>query len=537
MSENRTKVYLMNVPLENDYKHTFYFNTFTEQQSYFLNKRTNEGTFTEFSYQRKEGVIRVPLPYEKSLKYNYVMYWNEDKWFYAFITNYDYKGDDLTNLTIETDVIQTYMFDYTIQPSFVEREHCDNDTIGLHTYPENLECGEFVCNNVKQNHALTNRGIIVGLTRNPNVKPDTTGIIGNKGYPIIAGSYYNGVYSGIKYYYLPAPEKVKTLIEELSEAGVSESIQCIFMAPAGFIPTKTEGEYSEVESSFKAYEHEWVHAVLGGESDTLPEKPNNINGYIPKNKKLLTFPYCYLLASNNCGASNIYKYEYFNGDVDFKILSAITPGMSIRMLPKNYKGVDLNNDEGLTCGKFPICAWSTDVYTNWLTQNSVNIGLDIVSGVGQIVVGTAIAVGSAGLGGVVGGSTIVGGVSTISGVLAQMHQMSFQSPTAQGNVNSGDVSFSSGNLTFTLYQMSIKQEYAKIIDEYFDMFGYKTNRIKVPNKNHRSNWWFTKTIDVNIKGAIPLTDLNKIKECYNQGITFWNDKTNFKDYSQSNTIK
>lgn len=31
----------------------------------------------------------------------------------------------------------------------------------------------------------------------------------------------------------------------------------------------------------------------------------------------------------------------------------------------------------LIFGKFPICNWDTDVYTNWLTQNGVNIGLSV----------------------------------------------------------------------------------------------------------------------------------------------------------------
>ena len=40
-------------------------------------------------------------------------------------------------------------------------------------------------------------------------------------------------------------------------------------------------------------------------------KPTTINGYTPKNKKLLTYPYCYLLLSNNSGSSNILMYEKF----------------------------------------------------------------------------------------------------------------------------------------------------------------------------------------------------------------------------------
>ena len=79
-----------------------------------------------------------------------------------------------------------------------------------------------------------------------------------------------------------------------------------------------------------------------------------------------------------------------------------------------------------------------------------------------------------------------------------------------------------------------KEQYAKIIDNYFDMFGYKVNRVKKPSAGHRENYWYTKTIDVNIDGAIPQKDLQKIKDCYNNGITFWYTPANIGNYSVSN---
>jgi hypothetical protein len=84
--------------------------------------------------------------------------------------------------------------------------------------------------------------------------------------------------------------------------------------------------------------------------------------------------------------------------------------------------------------------------------------------------------------------------------------------------------------------MSIKAEYARIIDDWFDAFGYQVNRLKVPNKNHRQNWWYTKTINANIIGNVPNDDMNKIKGAYNNGITFWRNPSNFLNYSVSNGI-
>ena len=46
---------------------------------------------------------------------------------------------------------------------------------------------------------------------------------------------------------------------------------------------------------------------------TTFSKTNTIDGYTPRNNKLLTFPYQYLLVSNNNGSSNILHFERFNG--------------------------------------------------------------------------------------------------------------------------------------------------------------------------------------------------------------------------------
>ena len=107
---------------------------------------------------------------------------------------------------------------------------------------------------------------------------------------------------------------------------------------------------------------------------------------------------------------------------------------------------------------------------------------------------------------------------------------------SKGNLNCGDVITANSSNTFHFFRMSIKREFAKIIDGFFDMFGYKVNSLKVPNKNHRANYWYTKTIDVNIDGNIPNKDLQIIKNCYDNGITFWKSADNIQNYSVDNDI-
>lgn len=526
MTSQITEVRLLAVPLERDYKHTLYFNTPLAQEQYFIGKtKFNE---SNFSYQRKDGYIRYPKHFDDLQECNYIMYRNgtdyKSMWYYAFITDMVYKGDETTWIYFETDVIQTYLFEYNIKPSFVEREHVNDDTIGLHTYPENLECGEFIVDYNSSISDLAKTKIVMGVS---DLKPlDSVST---------AGLRVNGLYSGISYlaWYPDESVFVTKIIKEFDEEGGGDSIQCLFMAPEFLTKTMTFG------SGDKTYK-EVVYSEKPGELSYSFNKP--INDTPVKNNKLKTFPYKYLMVSNNNGGSAILHYEHFKNDLmEFTIKGVLSPGCSIRLHPKDYKGIDENIEEGLNLGKYPILNWNSDIYTNWLTQNSVNIGLNIVSGVGQVIAGTTLAVASGGVGAAVGGGQIVGGLSSITNQLTQIHQMSFTPDQSKGNLNCGDVITASNNNTFHFYGMTIKEEYMKIIDDYFSMFGYKCNRVKIPFENHRKSYWYTKTIDVNIDcdegGKIPPKDLEKIKNCYNNGITFWRSTSVIGDYSVDNEIK
>lgn len=542
---NITKVYLLAVPLEKDYTHTLYFGSASEQQSYFQSKRTGK-EYTDFSYQRKDGVIRVPAHIDDLIAAgcNYVMYQNaaySNRWFYAFIEDMEYINDGRTDVKIRTDCVQTWMFDITVKPSFVEREHAASDEIGDHTIDEGLETGEFSVNSMYSLNYGSEMAVIIGVTRDPETML------------ICGGGKYSGIYSGVKYYAFSEMDSVaiENFIAKYGE-GHADSIVIMFLAPrylaaAGDEQFTSGTAVKETGVDLGVAINKVTQGTVFAQEVTHEFSDGKVDGYTPRNKKLLCHPYRYLLVTNNAGASAVYKYERFfiegSGgsktmiEPAFVVKGCLTPGCSVRLFPDNYNGSNsLNYDEGLTMGKFPILNWTSDAYTNWLTQNSVNIGVQIVSGVGQIVAGAAIALASGGLGTAVGGGSVVGGVTQITNTLTQIHQQSFAPPQVKGNLNSGDVNTSIRKNTFIFYTMSVKKEMAAVLDEYFDMYGYKCHRVKIPEKAHRAAYWYTKTIDANIVGNIPQGDLQVIKDCYNRGITFWRNTTRFKDYSVANGI-
>lgn len=540
-----TKVYLIQVPLENDYKHTLYFESKAAQQSYFQGRITAANSFSgdKFTYQRKDEKIRINAQYDSIINCNYCMYQNaayNNKWFYAFITDIKYISDGVTEVYIETDVMQTWFFDYALKQCFVEREHTKDDTIGANTVPEGLETGSYICaGQTGYDGGLTDYVYVLASTLDYLVVDANAD--GYAKFATAGNKTYNGVYSGVGYFVFDKGETANTVISVFSNNGVLDAVQCLFMAPKVLAPLDTEASTRQVKSSTLPYTQDFRI-----EKQYLD---NTITGI--KNNKLKTYPYCYLVASNLQGGEAIYKYEDFANEwCNFHLTGALTPGCSVRMTPKYYKGSDSKevDIEGLNLAKFPICNFQGDVYTNWLTQNSANIAvaqdtgaLSVAAGALSTVAGVAAA--ATGVGAMAGVSMIGGGVlSTMNGInqiksnLASIEQQSFTPPQARGNLNSGDVMAADEKIKFMFYAMSIKPEYAKIIDDYFTMYGYQTNRVKVPNTNHRSRFWYTKTVGCEIDGAMAQKDIQKIKACYDNGITFWRDAADIAIYNTANTI-
>ena len=144
-----TDLYLLKCPIESDQRNQLTFASRAAQQAYFsgLPKIALEN----YSYQRKDNVIRVSQHIDDIMGYNYVMYQNKNysnRWFYAFVTGMSYVSDKCTHVYIKTDVYQTWAMDITAKACYVEREHVNDDTVGAHTIPEGLDTGEYVCNGI-----------------------------------------------------------------------------------------------------------------------------------------------------------------------------------------------------------------------------------------------------------------------------------------------------------------------------------------------------------------------------------------------------
>lgn len=71
------------------------------------------------------------------------------------------------------------------------------------------------------------------------------------------------------------------------------------------------------------------------------------------------------------------------------------------------------------------------------------------------------------------------------------------------------------------------------LDQFFDMYGYATNSVKIPNEDSRESWNYVKTRNVVIFGTMPVEAMACIKAMYNRGVRFWHT-VDVGNYSLSN---
>lgn len=532
----QTNIKLLKVPFEMDNSNQLTFSSATAQYNYF-NGLSDKIEYDNCTYQRKDGYMAINEDADTLQSYNYCMYQNEqygNKWFYAFITNVTYEGNEVSYVYIKTDVFQTWQFDIVWKRSFVEREHVNNDTIGLHTVPENLETGEYVTNSTYKFPIFEYFYIVLAVSVVPKLSQPSAGALVID-WDNATRRMYNGVFSGYAYIVVDTVNHASELIKLYDKEGKSDAIQSIFIAPVELCGISSWYTYNAGGYDIKYAEVNNTTGTWGYTTLAIPRN-TTLDGYSPINNKLYVSPFCYMSLDNNTGNCLTLNYEDFTGNtgINFDLEGCLTQGGSVKLIASNYKNVTSNHQYSLMLSKFPICSWNSDVYANWLKQNGINLGLNVISDIGQIISGGVLA--STGAGSLAGVGQIASGLTGIASTLGQVYEHSLIPPSVQGNINGGDVNFALDLYNPILYQNSIKAEYARIIDSFFTMYGYKVNTLKIPNITGRSNWNYVKTIGCNIVGDIPQKDLQELKSMFDNGITLWHNASTFLDYSQTNNI-
>ena len=503
VAPNSTVRVLRNVPIDQNYRNTLYFASTDAQYNYFVAQ--TKYTFTELTYQRRESSIYVQVSPDALFDCNYIMYQNTNyntRWFYAFITAINYVNDNTAEIVFQMDVLQSWWGNWELEQCFVEREHSATDNIGDNLVPENLETGDLIAYDdlTSTGYSYLQIGVASTFNDDENLSPSF-------------GALYGGVYSGLSINAYTDASQVNDLIERATEQSKADGIISIFMIPRESVVDIGEDPVTRTQ--------------------TIDKHLNNLDGYTPKNNKLFTYPYNYLYLTDLNGNMAEFHYEYFSSsNCVFKIAGDMTPDPTLIMYPTNYKGIENNYNEKMAISGFPQCAWASDTYKAWLAQNATGTVIGSLASAGYNVGAGLSAVENKSVGGLVSASSAISGtvLSTINTFITK----SFLPHQAHGQ--NGNSSLAALHLKAFYYApVGIQAQFAKIIDEFFTMYGYATHRVKVPNISARPQWNYTKTIGCLVKGYCPASDIREIEQIFDNGITFWKNPANVGNYSVDNS--
>jgi hypothetical protein len=496
-----------------------------------------------YSFIRNTGTIQTEFEYDVVLQANYIAFENYDysnKWFFAWIEDVIYKGEKNTEIKYKVDSFSTFNQDLNYENCFVVREHVNDDTIGLHTVPENLETGDPIQEGTTG--FITELGVthvtVLEVDAYPvpdsYVQPNNPQVVKFRGV-----TQYNNLVSGHQYIVCDTLQDTSRFVDRMNKDGVVESIKNMYLMPSSMFTLTEQTRTFSYDANSSDQSRIFYYYIIDSSTQVKTfsaniDKSYTFTGYIPKNNKCKVYPYNYLMISNNVGQTKILKYEDFStSNCTMSVVGCVCIGGSFKLIPENYRGIQQNFDESISLGKYPTCAWTSDAYTNWISQQGVNqfaeSGTNIVKSAlsGAVLGGGAGATGMAGL-------TLAGEVVDWIG----SEKDAKLTPNTSGGANTGNVNWAIGGNNFFLRRLHCKPEYMRIIDEYFTRFGYKVNRLKTPNVTGRAFFNFVQvaTSDDPCYASIPEMYLDEIIKAFRRGITIWHDASKIGDYTVNNAI-
>lgn len=643
----KSNIYLIKgCPCDRSYNNTIYFESKLTQWAYFRDLVTH--TFTNQYYQRyNRGYLRIQANAEDLYEVNYMVFSNSynltptaippnsAKIFYCFVDNIEYINENVTEIHYTIDIMQTYMFDYTLGECFVEREHSLTDNLFENRIPEDFDANDFTYEKINQftpdkTGMRTNYFLLIEyipkssyidywtyvLETNPSYITYHWENTGTTGLTTLAeGEFRNGTYSGGKTLFIPlfllnepiqSPadyHNIETLIDQMIQNNAT--IVKMYLVPAKLV-NLSRNEPGVPINYDDAFTYSYSSTVSIDRRNYFSFTSENTTNYIPKNKKLFNYPYDKLCIVTNYGDEQEYFWEDFeqasnptNTNYNFDVKGVILAEPEIALIPQNYNGLTTAYAFRITLANFPSVSWSEDSFarlwsenrtkiTNGLIQSAimavsktVKIGaltaatggaggialgtlgggtaLSPISGGGTFLNSTPLMTAStnATLSNVVSNTNNLGGANSLQGMIGSKilsHQVASlidaqrKPDTLNGTQSGSQIPILSNNNGFSFYRKSIKPYYAKMIDNYFTLYGYAVKDHKVPNvisanrSQLRPHWNYIKN---ELTIVLPYTEGNtkryvnsdveeEIQRIFDKGITFWMRGEEVGDYSLNN---
>ena len=611
----QTEVHLLsNVPFNYNYNNVMDFSDINAQTTYFLNKSKLQ--FEDLTYQRvNNNTINLEVAYEDLYDINYMMFQNDKipcKWFYAFITRYDFVSPKVTRITYQIDVYQTWLFDMEWQATYVEREHTQrfnsDGTPVINTLDEGLAYGEDYKTTYKRKCNDDNIIWLVAITKSPIeiILGQTSAYVGPVG----------NIYQPLHYTLLPVDldgtnitingkQTGDTFLMDLGQDSSTVG-QLVSLFYTAYVPFN----YSVSNTNNVTTSDSNVHFVdgggVGGFYSYYGTTPWTTKYYqissdmyddvLPKytESKLLMYPYTVIELTDMKGNTTTLKPQNFDSKVlRFGVRSCVSSQPKTAIYPTNYLGntsgtvvdftggiidnnicdipvvdnytasyMQANRNSIATSNKYAMDNANRGIIQNNAVNRVQNAIIDkqqqyqesdakwgMWSNLLDLHAGSAIRTGyeltkqydlSQGNrlamnqnNNIANHNLRINAEQSIGMTQAKIADINNIPPTVSNLGN--NTMFDTGwkNMHFYVMVKTVRDEYATQLTNYFKMFGYKVNKLEIPNTKSRQHYNYIKTVDANIIGNIPSNDLNTIKGIFDKGVTIWHTE-NVGDYSVTN---
>lgn len=548
---------LSNVPLSLNETNQLWFDTITAQQTYFSGKVSR--TYNQFTYQRKErNYVAVETNAELLYNVNYMMFQNSNfanKWFYAYVTEIEYKNHNTSWVYYEIDPFQTWLFELNFKQSFIEREHTPrynaDGTPVINTIDEGLNYGseyKIIDDSSYKNYGDT---IFILVTSKDYLHKLPDGLerpfpenIGNvpQGFfnyifPISLSGYKEYTYKNFSL--MSWAEFYDKLNQDTAFVGKVVNLTLLDFVPLNVSVDNANANITNMDnvSLYNARNDLGLTGSIlyindGAFTPSVIDCGNKYSSF-PNyaESKLLMYPYSYTKVTDMRGNEFDIKNEHITGqDLKFSVRGSIAPQCKTAYEVVNYKdktnlldGIINNNVSSMAIIDDYTAAYLQGNQNVLMTGAAVNVVSSIASIVGNSMIGN--------IGGAV--SSGVGGITDILMLNAKMKDIDNHPSNLRNQGNNYNFDFANKYTGIRIIKYTVTDEYQKILTDFFKMYGYKVNRVKVPNLHTRQSWNYVKTVDCTILANIPQDDLNSIKQMFNKGITLWHN-TDVGNYNLSN---
>lgn len=416
---------------------------------------------------------------------------SQKRW-YCNIVRKDYISSNCTEVVLEVNAFQTFMFDMSITGAYVEREHQSNDWNGASPSYNNLQPEPLTPTNYvfaeEQVESFDAQTIGIAVSADPD---------GNTVAGQMSGNYYFGTQLATG-----NASTINTIIRGYTDLGKAQAIVAIFMIP------------QRIDANVPV--------------NTTYTVPPALNGYTPRNAKLLSYPYTFLVVSNQAGEVKDYKFELANDGrtIAFTSKQSLSFAPSAICYPINYEGLSENPDNAVSLKVDAQCMWSSDYFANWAAQNAASREVKALAAGVSTIVGAATGNPLA----------FIGGIGALAGMGAQVEDAQVKPPTIHGT-NAGSIDNLQYERTgFVFRLVTLRAEEAERFDGFLDVFGYATNTAKVPNLRTRPFWNYVKTRNINVHLSTNKNWVDQIENMFNSGVTLWHVDAGavIGDYSMDN---